>query len=74
MVDLKTSTQFGELLTTGQAAKEFGIAESTLRKWRCYGRGPRFTRLGRAIRYRRGELAAFLDRATFESTLEADRR
>lgn len=46
----------GELLTTEQAAKIYGLSQSTLRKWRCVGNGPRFTRIGRAVRYRRAEL------------------
>ncbi len=62
----------GELLTTEQAAKIYGLSQSTLRKWRCVGNGPRFTRIGRAVRYRRAELDAFVEGRTFGSTTQAD--
>lgn len=61
-----------ELLTTGQAAEAYGLAPSTLRKWRCFGEGPRFARIGRAVRYRRSELDAFVQARTFASTAQAD--
>ena len=45
------------------AACEFlgGLAEITLRKWRCNRRGPAFVRLGSVIRYRLGDLRAFVE-------------
>ena len=47
-------------LTTKQAARLLGLSVSTLNKWRCYGTGPRFLKLGRAVRYRRPDLDAFI--------------
>ncbi|WP_293682787.1 helix-turn-helix domain-containing protein [uncultured Phenylobacterium sp.] len=61
-----------ELLDTEQVAKGWGFAEVTLRKWRMTGDGPRFMRLGRAIRYRRADLEDFLVRRAFSTTTEAD--
>ena len=52
------------MLTTREAADYLGLAPATLNKWRCYGTGPSFVRLGRAIRYRRDDLSAFLSRHT----------
>ncbi len=48
------------MLTTREAADYLGLAPATLNKWRCLGVGPAFVRLGRAIRYRRDHLDAFL--------------
>ena len=38
-------------LTTPEAAAYMGLAVSTLNKWRCHGGGPRYSKLGRAVRY-----------------------
>lgn len=61
-----------ELLDTERVAKVCGLSEVTLRKWRITGDGPRFVRLGRAVRYRRADLDAYLARRAFTSTTEAD--
>lgn len=61
-----------ELLDTERVAKVCGLHEVTLRKWRITGEGPRFVRLGRAVRYRRADLDAYLARRAFTSTTEAD--
>ena len=46
-------------LTTDQAARYLGLASRTLEKMRCEGRGPRFRRHGRYIRYHIAELDAW---------------
>lgn len=57
-------------LTPRQAAEYINSSASTLAKRRLYGGGPRFTRIGRAIRYRKSDLDEFmasnLQRSTFE--------
>lgn len=58
-------------LTTREAASYLGLATSTLNKWRCHGGGPRFLKLGRAVRYRQEELDRFLETRMFGSTTEA---
>jgi excisionase family DNA binding protein len=50
------------LVTTKEAAVYLGLAEVTLRQWRGQGRGPRFVRAGRAIRYREADLDAWAER------------
>jgi predicted DNA-binding transcriptional regulator AlpA len=40
-----------QLLTPGEVAAKFTVAESTLCNWRKAGTGPRFVRLGRRIAY-----------------------
>jgi predicted site-specific integrase-resolvase len=34
-----------------EAAERLGLSVATLRAWRHRGKGPRFVRLGRAVRY-----------------------
>ena len=46
-------------LTTDQAARYLGLALRTLEKMRSEGRGPRFRRHGRYIRYHIAELDAW---------------
>lgn len=56
------------ILTVSEAAQYLGLAQSTLNKWRCFGDGPRFLKLGKAIRYRKSDLDKFLDEHRVEST------
>lgn len=50
------------LLDTLAAAKLLGKETGrTLEKWRLLGCGPRYIRLGRSIRYRPEDLAAFVE-------------
>lgn len=57
-------------LKTPQAAQYLGLAVSTLNKWRCHGGGPKFLKLGRAVRYRQEDLDAFLMARQLGSTAE----
>lgn len=43
-----------------QAAEHLGLSIATLRAWRHRGRGPRFVRFGRAVRYLRADLDTFI--------------
>lgn len=61
-----------ELLDTRDVAKLFGMSEVTLRKWRIKGDGPRFVRLGRAVRYLRSSVDAWMSAREFANTTEAD--
>src|SRR2546429_9087753 len=47
-------------LTLGQAAKYFGVAQSTIRKWSDSGRLPAFYTPGGHRRFRLGDLDAFV--------------
>ncbi len=55
-------------LTTREAARELSLKPSTLEVWRVRGGGPVFLQLGRAIRYRREDLLAFMESSLREST------
>lgn len=56
------------VLTTSEAASYLGLAVSTLNKWRCYGEGPQFIKLGRAVRYRRDALERYVETRTRSAT------
>lgn len=45
-----------DLLTTKQVAKILGMSVGGLERMRSQGRGPKFIRVGSAVRYRRGDL------------------
>lgn len=63
--------QANPTLNTGGAAAYLGLSESTLEKARVYGNGPRYVKLGRAVRYRAADLEAWLASRTVTSTSEA---
>lgn len=56
------------LMTTKEAAKALGMSASTLAKWRLAGSGPRWAKLGRAVRYLASDLAEFVDGRLRQST------
>ena len=65
------STTIRIAFTTREAAAYLGLAVSPLNQWRCYGPGPKYLKLGRAVRYTKDELDSFLETRLFRSTLGA---
>lgn len=61
------------LLMTSEAAEIVRLSQAHLEKLRIYGAGPRFVKLGRAIRYRRVDLQAWIEAGLIGSTSEIDR-
>jgi excisionase family DNA binding protein len=57
-------------LTPPEAARYLRISTSTLSKFRVYGGGPTFTRVGRAIRYPLTSLNAYMAARLVHSTSE----
>jgi hypothetical protein len=49
------------LLNEEAAAHVLGLSPKTLQKWRVYGRGVRWIKLGTAVRYDPADLAAFIE-------------
>ncbi len=47
-------------LTEREVANLLGLSVATLRAWRHRGKGPRFLRLGRSVRYLPSDLADFV--------------
>ncbi len=58
-------------LRTPDAAAYLNVQPATLEQWRWNGKGPRFVKLGRAVRYRQADLDAFLEARVFANTTEA---
>jgi predicted DNA-binding transcriptional regulator AlpA len=48
-------------LNEHDAAALVGFAAKTLREWRYRGRGPRFEKFGRSVRYRLADLMSWLE-------------
>ena len=59
-----------QLLTEFQASEVLQIGVRTLQGWRVRGQGPKYRKLGRAVRYSRNELIEWADRQTVGSTSE----
>ena len=59
------------LLNEHEAAAVLNLAVPTLRRWRWAGCGPRFAKIGRAVRYDPRELRAYVARQTRRSTSDA---
>lgn len=51
----------GRAMRGREAAAFLGVSEATLPTWRCRGKGPRFVRLGRSVRYFEADLTAYLE-------------
>ncbi|HHB81066.1 MAG TPA: DNA-binding protein, partial [Aliiroseovarius sp.] len=46
-------------MSTKLLSRRWNIAPRTLERWRAEGRGPRFVRIGRHVRYRQTDIEAF---------------
>jgi len=57
---MSNQTEVSQRLTTGAAASYLGLSAATLEKFRCSGGGPKFLKLGRAVRYDRADLDDWL--------------
>jgi predicted DNA-binding transcriptional regulator AlpA len=51
------------LLTDDEAADLLALSTATLKKWRRTHYGPRYHKLGSAVRYSRGDLLAYIRRS-----------
>lgn len=68
-----STTNPDKLLTQKEVKVITGLAESTLEQWRLRGKGPKFIKLGRLVRYRMSDLNAYISELQgFNSTTEAD--
>lgn len=52
------------LLSPQQVADYLGVPVATVYRWRYEGTGPRGMKVGKHVRYRRGEVEAWLDART----------
>lgn len=56
------------ILTTQEAARYVRLSKPTLERFRISGDGPRFAKLGGAVRYRADDLDAWLASRLIQST------
>jgi excisionase family DNA binding protein len=68
----ETNRQAIDLLTPEQTADTLGVTRHTLEVWCSTGRYPelRYVKVGRLVRYRRGDVESFLDGRTYSHTGE----
>ena len=52
------------------AARYLGVTRRTMQWWRTVGRGPRFVKIGRLVRYLIGDLDIFIEAGLRNSTSE----
>lgn len=64
----RPTLQRQNLRTTEEAAKHLGMKKGTLEVWRVQGRGPRFLKLGRSVRYPEEFLNDFINMSIRRST------
>jgi hypothetical protein len=61
-----------DLLKPEEAAAYLRLSKSTLAKYRHFGGGPVYIKIGRAVRYRRRKLDVWADARSADSTTDAD--
>jgi predicted DNA-binding transcriptional regulator AlpA len=50
-----------DVLNERQAASVLGCSVALTRKWRLYGAGPSYLKIGRLVRYRQADIDSFLE-------------
>ncbi|QZH75362.1 MAG: helix-turn-helix domain-containing protein [Erythrobacter sp.] len=60
-----------DILKTDEAANYLRLGQSTLNNYRTSGDGPRFSKLGGAVRYRKADLDEWIESRLVSSTSEA---
>ena len=63
-----TTKPTSRLLKEAEAAEMLGLEVSTMRRWRWAGRGPRYLKLGGAVRYDPADIEAFKEASRRAST------
>jgi predicted DNA-binding transcriptional regulator AlpA len=66
------STSEARILTDVQVAERLGVSRFTVRSWRLKGVGPRFLKMGRAVRYRSHDLDEYERQALVETQGPSD--
>ncbi len=59
-----------KLLKEAKAAAILDVEVATLRRWRWAGKGPRFVKIGAAVRYDLADLTTFIEAGRHNSTSE----
>ena len=53
-------TEGSDMVDEGRLATRLGVSRATLQSWRYCGKGPRYLKIGRLIRYRNSDVDAYL--------------
>ena len=61
-------------LTRPEAAEYLGVSPATLVEWAYRNKGPRYSKIGRHVRYRLADLEQFLDDNSRGGTVPAPRK
>jgi excisionase family DNA binding protein len=56
------------IATPDEVAAYLRTSVETLKSWRYHGRGPRYTKSGKNVLYRRRDVETYLDQNTHETT------
>lgn len=67
-----TSSATKRTLTDVEVARRLGVSRFTVRSWRLKGVGPRFLKLGRAVRYRPQDVDEYERQALVETQTRSD--
>ena len=66
------SASESRILTDVQVAEKLGVSRFTVRSWRLKGVGPRFLKMGRAVRYRSQDVDEYERQALVETQGPSD--
>ena len=67
-----TSPSGKATLTDVEVARRLGVSRFTVRSWRLKGVGPRFLKMGRAVRYRPQDVDDYERQALVETQAQSD--
>lgn len=68
-MNIQTIRHATRALTEREVSELLGLSVATLRAWRHRGQGPRFLRLGRAVRYLPADLEDFVSASAVNATV-----
>ena len=66
------SSSENRILTDVEVAERLGVSRFTVRSWRLKGVGPRFLKMGRAVRYRSRDVDEYERQALVETQAPSD--
>ncbi|MCA0405464.1 MAG: helix-turn-helix domain-containing protein [Proteobacteria bacterium] len=69
----KQAFKHDDFLTAAEAGAFLSLSPKTLANWRTQGGGPRFSKVGAAVRYRFADLLSFITSRSGKSTAEIQR-
>jgi excisionase family DNA binding protein len=70
--DVFTGPSGKHTLTDVEVAKRLGVSRFTVRSWRLKGTGPRFLKMGRAVRYRAQDVEEYERQALVDTQGKPD--